>query len=87
MIHQMERHSHEQTYFPFLYNPIGLYAVNKAVQFVPYVSRERVFRHQSRGFSGDRAGQVKSIGRIMNRVMRCGSPQCLDDMSHTMVQF
>jgi hypothetical protein len=54
---------------------------------VPYVSRERVFRHQSRGFSGDKAGQVKSIGRIMSRVMRCGSPQCLCAMSHTMVQF
>ncbi len=34
----MERHSRDQVYFLFLYNPIGLYAVNKAVQFVPYVS-------------------------------------------------
>jgi peptide/nickel transport system substrate-binding protein len=38
LIHQMERHSRDQAYFLFLYNPIGLYAVNKAVQFVPYVS-------------------------------------------------
>jgi peptide/nickel transport system substrate-binding protein len=37
-IRQMERHSRDQAYFLFLYNPIGLYAVNKAVQFVPYVS-------------------------------------------------
>jgi peptide/nickel transport system substrate-binding protein len=38
LIRQMERHTREQAYFLFLYNPIGLYAVNKAVQFVPYVS-------------------------------------------------
>jgi hypothetical protein len=38
MIHQIERHTHKQAYCPFLYNPIGLYAVNKAVRFVPYVS-------------------------------------------------
>jgi peptide/nickel transport system substrate-binding protein len=38
LIHQMERHSRDQAYFLFLYNPIGLYAVNKAVQFAPYVS-------------------------------------------------
>jgi hypothetical protein len=38
LIHQVERHSRDQAYFLFLYNPIGLYAVNKAVQFVPYVS-------------------------------------------------
>ena len=36
---QMERHTHDQAYFLFLYNPIGLYAVNKAVEFVPYVTR------------------------------------------------
>jgi peptide/nickel transport system substrate-binding protein len=35
-IHQMERHTSEQAYFLFLYNPIQLYAVNKAVAFVPY---------------------------------------------------
>jgi peptide/nickel transport system substrate-binding protein len=38
LIHQMERHTHDQAYFLFLYNPIALYAVNKAVEFVPYVS-------------------------------------------------
>jgi peptide/nickel transport system substrate-binding protein len=37
-IRQMERHTHEQAYFLFLYNPIQLYAVNKAVEFVPYVT-------------------------------------------------
>lgn len=38
LIRQMERHTHAQAYFLFLYNPIQLYAVNKAVEFVPYVS-------------------------------------------------
>lgn len=38
LIRQMERHTHAQAYFLFLYNPIKLYAVNKAVEFVPYVS-------------------------------------------------
>jgi len=37
MIHQMERHIRGQAYFLFLYNPIALYAVNKAVEFVPYI--------------------------------------------------
>jgi peptide/nickel transport system substrate-binding protein len=36
LIRQMERHTHDQAYFLFLYNPIKLYAVNKAVTFVPY---------------------------------------------------
>ena len=34
----MERHPHDQAFFLFLYNPIKLYAVNKAVEFVPYFS-------------------------------------------------
>jgi len=38
LIRQMERHTHNQAYFLFLYNPIKLYAVNKAVAFVPYVT-------------------------------------------------
>jgi peptide/nickel transport system substrate-binding protein len=38
LIRQMERYTAEQAYFLFLYNPIQLYAVNKAVEFVPYVS-------------------------------------------------
>jgi peptide/nickel transport system substrate-binding protein len=38
LIRQMERHTHDQAYFLFLYNPIGLYAVNKAVEFVPHMS-------------------------------------------------
>jgi ABC-type transport system substrate-binding protein len=37
LIRQMERHTFEQAYFLFLYNPIQLYAMNKAVEFVPYV--------------------------------------------------
>jgi peptide/nickel transport system substrate-binding protein len=36
LIRQMERHTSDQAYFLFLYNPIKLYAVNKAVTFVPY---------------------------------------------------
>jgi peptide/nickel transport system substrate-binding protein len=38
LIRQMERHTHDQAYFLFLYNPIQLYAVNKAVAFMPYVT-------------------------------------------------
>lgn len=38
LIRQMERHMYDQAYFLFLYNPIELYAVNKAVAFVPYVN-------------------------------------------------
>jgi len=38
LIRQMERHTHDQAYFLFLYSPIQLYAVNKAVEFVPYVA-------------------------------------------------
>jgi peptide/nickel transport system substrate-binding protein len=38
LIRQMERHTRDQAYFLFLYNPIGLYAVNKAVEFVPYIN-------------------------------------------------
>ncbi len=38
LIRQMERHTRDQAYFLFLYNPIQLYAVNKAVKFVPYVN-------------------------------------------------
>jgi peptide/nickel transport system substrate-binding protein len=39
LIRQMERHTREQAYFLFLYNPIQLYAVNKEVHFIPYVNR------------------------------------------------
>ena len=38
LMRQMEGHTHEQAYFLFLYSPISLYAVNKAVQFVPHVT-------------------------------------------------
>lgn len=38
LVRQMERHTHAQAYFLFLYNPIQLFAVNKAVEFVPYVT-------------------------------------------------
>jgi len=38
LLRQMERHTRDQAYFLFLYNPIALYAVNKAVEFVPYVN-------------------------------------------------
>jgi ABC-type transport system substrate-binding protein len=38
LIRQMERHTHDQAYFLFLYNPIKLFAVNKAVEFVPYIN-------------------------------------------------
>ena len=35
---QMERHARDEAYVLFLYNPVQLYAVNKGVQFVPYVA-------------------------------------------------
>jgi ABC-type transport system substrate-binding protein len=35
---QMERHVRDEAYVLFLYNPVQLYAVNKGVQFVPYVA-------------------------------------------------
>jgi ABC-type transport system substrate-binding protein/mono/diheme cytochrome c family protein len=38
LIQQIERHTHEQAYFLFLYNPDQLYAVNKAVKFVPHAT-------------------------------------------------
>jgi len=36
----MERHTHDQAYFLFLYSPIPLFAANKAVVFVPYQTGE-----------------------------------------------
>jgi peptide/nickel transport system substrate-binding protein len=36
LLQQMERYTHAHALFLFLYNPIQLYAVNKAVAFVPY---------------------------------------------------
>jgi peptide/nickel transport system substrate-binding protein len=47
LIRQMERHTHEQAYFLFLYNPIKLYAVNKAVEFVPYATSNLIFAETS----------------------------------------
>jgi peptide/nickel transport system substrate-binding protein len=38
LIRQMERHTRDQAYFLFLYNPITLYAVNKDVTYMPYVN-------------------------------------------------
>ena len=38
MFQQMERHTRDEAYFLFLYNPVQLYAVNKGVHFVPYVA-------------------------------------------------
>lgn len=38
LIRRMERHTRDQAYFLFLYNPIQLYAVTKGVHFVPYAN-------------------------------------------------
>jgi peptide/nickel transport system substrate-binding protein len=38
LLRQMERYTQDQAYFLFLYNPIALYAVDQAVEFVPYVN-------------------------------------------------
>jgi ABC-type transport system substrate-binding protein len=37
VIREMERHTRDQAYFLFLYHPIQLFAVNKAVTFVPSI--------------------------------------------------
>jgi len=47
LIRQMERHTHDQAYFLFLYNPIKLYAVNKAVGFVPYATINLILKETS----------------------------------------
>jgi peptide/nickel transport system substrate-binding protein len=47
LIRQMERHTRDQAYFLFLYNPIQLYAVNKAVTFVPYVTTRLILTETS----------------------------------------
>jgi ABC-type transport system substrate-binding protein len=47
LIRQMERHIRDQAYFLFLYHPIKLYAVNKAVEFVPYVSTTLILTETS----------------------------------------
>jgi peptide/nickel transport system substrate-binding protein len=36
LLQQMERHTRDQAYFLFLYNPIQLFAVNKEVEFLPH---------------------------------------------------
>ncbi len=46
-IRQMERHTHDSAYFLFLYNSIQLYAVNKAVEFVPYVNTRPILAETS----------------------------------------
>ncbi len=38
LLRQMEKHTHEQASFLFLYNPIQFFAANKTVAFVPYVT-------------------------------------------------
>lgn len=47
LIRQMERHTSEHAYFLFLYNPIQLYAVNKDVAFVPYVTSDLILTKTS----------------------------------------
>lgn len=47
VIRQMERHTRDQAYFLFLYNPINLYAVNKAVEFVPYITGNLILAETS----------------------------------------
>ena len=45
LLRQMERHIYDHAYFLFLYNPIRLYAANKAVDFVPY--RRALILHET----------------------------------------
>jgi ABC-type transport system substrate-binding protein len=64
LIRQMERHTRDQAYFLFLYNPIKLYAVNKAVEFVPYVNTTLTL---------DATGVVAGHCRCASRGLPCGS--------------
>jgi peptide/nickel transport system substrate-binding protein len=47
LIRQMEQHTREHAYFLFLYNPIQLFAVNKTVSFVPYVTTRLILTETS----------------------------------------
>jgi peptide/nickel transport system substrate-binding protein len=47
LLRQMERHTRDHAYFLFLYNPIQLFAVNKAVTFVPYVTTRLILTETS----------------------------------------
>jgi peptide/nickel transport system substrate-binding protein len=47
LIQQMERETHDQAYFLFLYNPIALAAVNRAVEFVPHANAVLIFAETS----------------------------------------
>jgi peptide/nickel transport system substrate-binding protein len=47
LIRQMERDTKERAYFLFLYNPVGLFAANKAVRFVPYLSTSLILDETS----------------------------------------
>jgi peptide/nickel transport system substrate-binding protein len=59
LIQRMERLTHEQAYFLFLYTPIKLYAVNKAVEFVAYQSGQLIL-HET--FVTDRHWSVRKTG-------------------------
>jgi peptide/nickel transport system substrate-binding protein len=47
LIRLMEQHTREHAYFLFLYNPIQLFAVNKSVTFVPYVTTRLILTETS----------------------------------------
>jgi peptide/nickel transport system substrate-binding protein len=47
VIQQLERSAHDGAYFLFLYQPIGLFAVNKAVRLVPSVGNPLQFAETS----------------------------------------
>jgi peptide/nickel transport system substrate-binding protein len=47
LVQQMERHTSDQAYFLFLYNPIALAAVNRAVEFVPHANGTLVLAETS----------------------------------------
>ena len=66
LIRQMERHTRDQAYFLFLYNPIQLYAVNKAVAFVPYVTGYLLLAETGVTESTGRYGSRRPIHRSAN---------------------
>jgi glutathione transport system substrate-binding protein len=74
-IRQMERHTSAQASFLFLYNAIQLYAVNKAVAFVPYVNTRRnlvettVTEHHWSVRKQKTAGQEEAVANLHTRAL------------------
>ena len=87
LIRQMEKHTHAQAYFLFLYNPIQLYAVNKAVEFVPHVTTllglaetavtDAHWSVQQAAVPQAPSGPPSAAGRSQQRRTSCRRPGCV----------